>query len=75
MHIYFPIVMLNRSSIKLIKTLARTIHEYLLRRSILSPGGVVLFGLLDGLEVRLRRPVARSPGGLRSRTPRDDIHE
>ena len=56
--------------------LARTIHEYLLRRPILSPGGAFL--------VRPPRRtagtpasalLARSPGGLRFRTPRDGIHE
>jgi len=56
--------------------LAWTIHEYLLRRPTLSP-----------CEAFLVRPprrtastpasalLARSPGGLRSRTPRDGIHE
>ena len=38
---------------------ARTIHEYLLRRSILRPAGLVSFGLLDGLQVRLCRPYWR----------------
>jgi hypothetical protein len=56
--------------------LARTIHEYLLRHPILSPGGAFL--------VRPPRRTAstptsalraRSPGGLQSRTPRDGIHE
>jgi hypothetical protein len=56
--------------------LARTIHEYLLRRPILLPGGAFL--------VRPPRRTAstptsaslpRRPGGLRSRTPRDGIHE
>jgi hypothetical protein len=39
--------------------LAWTIHEYLLRRPILSPAGLFSFGLLDGLPVRLRRPYLR----------------
>ncbi|MBP8117154.1 MAG: hypothetical protein KAY09_05415 [Nitrospira sp.] len=39
--------------------LARTIHEYLLLRPILSPAGLFSFGLLDGLQVRLRRPHVR----------------
>jgi hypothetical protein len=38
---------------------ARTIHEYLLRRPIFSPAGFFSFGLLDGLSVRLRRPYLR----------------
>jgi tetratricopeptide (TPR) repeat protein len=50
--------------------LARTIHEYLLRRPtrrpeplggvpILSPAGLFTVGLLDGLQVRLLRPYLR----------------
>jgi hypothetical protein len=55
---------------------ARTIHEYLLRRPILSPGEAFL--------VRPPRRTASTPasasrasslGGLPSRTPRDGIHE
>jgi hypothetical protein len=58
------------------RPLARTIHQCLLRRPILSPGGAVL--------VRTPRRTAgtpasasrvSSPGGLPSRTPRDGIHE
>ena len=56
--------------------LARTIHEYLLRRPILSPGGAFL--VLPARRTA-RTPtsalIARSPGGRRSRTPRDGIHE
>jgi len=38
--------------------------------------GLFSFGLLDGLQARLRWPYLReAPGGLRSRTPRDGIHE
>jgi len=45
--------------------LARTIHEHLLRRPILSPGGPFSFGLLDRLPVRLRRPYLReAPAGF-----------
>ncbi len=61
---------------KLSSNLARTIHEYLLRCPILLPGGAFL----------VRHPrwtagtptlasLVRSPGGLRSRTPRDGIQE
>ncbi len=58
------------------RVLARTIHEYLLRRPILSSGE-------DFLVRPPRRTAstppaasgARSPGGLRPRTPRDGIHE
>ncbi len=56
--------------------LARTIHEYLLRRPILSPSGAVLVrpprrtACTPALASR-----ARSPADLRSRTPRDGIHE
>ena len=55
---------------------ARTIHEYLLRRPILSPGEAVL--------VQPSRRTASTPasasrasslGGLPSRTPRDGSHE
>jgi len=56
--------------------LARTIHEYLLRRPILSPGGAFL---VRPPRRTARTPTAalraRSPGGLRSQTPRDGIHE
>ena len=56
--------------------LAWTIHEYLLRRPILSPGGAVL---VRPPRRTARTPpwafLARSPSGLRSRTPRDGIHE
>ena len=46
-------------------SLAWTIHEYLLRRPILSPAGLFSFGLLDGLPVRLRRPYLReAPAGF-----------
>ncbi len=46
-------------------TLTRTIHEHLLHRPILLPGGLFLFGLLDGLSVRLRRPYLReAPTGF-----------
>jgi hypothetical protein len=45
--------------------LARTIHEYLLRHPILLPSGFFSFGLLDGLQVRLRRPYLReTPAGF-----------
>jgi hypothetical protein len=56
--------------------LARTIHEYLLRRPILSPGGAFL--VRPPRRTASTPPsalLARSPGGLRSRTPRDGIHE
>ena len=47
------------------RLLARTIHEHLLRRPILSPGGLFSFGLLDGLHVRLCRPYLReAPAGF-----------
>ncbi len=47
---------------------------YVVRSS--RPAGLFSFGLLDGLQVRLCRPHLReAPGGLRSRTPRDGIHE
>jgi len=56
--------------------LTRTIHEYLLRRPILSPGEAVL------VQPSRRTPStpasasrARSLGGLPSRTPCDGIHE
>jgi len=56
--------------------LPRTIHEYLLRRPILSLGEAFLVRPPRRTE---RSPtsalLARSPGVLRSRTPRDDIHE
>ena len=37
----------------------RPIHEYLLRRPILSPGGAVLSGFLDEPHLRLGRPCLR----------------
>jgi hypothetical protein len=43
--------------------LTRTIHEHLLQRPILSPGGLFSFGLLDGPQVRLRRPHVREAHG------------
>ncbi len=56
--------------------LVRTYHEYLLRRQILSPDGAVL---VRPSRRTARTPpsalLARSPNGLRSRTPRDGIHE
>ena len=67
--------------------LARTIHAYLLRRPtrrleplggvpLLSPGGAFL---VRPPRRTARTPtsalLARSPGGLRSQTPRDGIHE
>ena len=67
--------------------LARTIHEYLLRRPIRRPeplGGVPILSSGGAFLVRPPRRtastptlalLARSPGGLRSRTPRDGIHE
>ena len=56
--------------------LARTIHQYLLRRPILSPGGAFL--VRPPRRTARTPPLAlraRSPGGLRSQTPRDGIHE
>ena len=57
-------------------SLVRTYHEYLLRRPILSPDGAVL---VRPSRRTARTPpsalLARSPNGLRSRTPRDGIHE
>jgi hypothetical protein len=45
--------------------LARIIHEHLLQRPILSPGGLFSFGLLDGLQIRLRRPhLQEAPAGF-----------
>ena len=56
--------------------LARTIHEYLLRRPILSPGGAFLVRPpRRTADTPASALLARSPGGLRSRTPRDGIHE
>jgi hypothetical protein len=56
--------------------LARTIHAYLLRRPTLSPG--VAF-LVRPPRRTARTPrsalLARSPGVLRSRTPREGIQE
>ena len=40
-------------------TLARIIHECLLRVRPSRPAGLFSFGLLDGLPVRLRRPYLR----------------
>jgi len=55
---------------------ARTIHEYLLHRPILSPAGVFL---VWPPRRTARTPpsalLARGSGGLRSRTPRDGTHE
>jgi hypothetical protein len=43
--------------------LARTIHDWLVRSS--RPAGLFSFGLLDGLNVRLRRPYLReAPAGF-----------
>src|SRR6266850_1068791 len=59
-----------------ILSFAWTIHEYLLRRPILSPGGAVL--VRPPGRTASTSPstlLASSPGGLRSRTPRDGIHE
>ena len=56
--------------------LARTIHEYLLRRPILSPGVAFLVRPpRRTASTPASASLARSPGGLRSRTPRDGIHE
>ena len=56
--------------------LTRTIHEYLLRRPVLSSGEDFL---VRPPRRTARTPSAasraRSPGGLRPRTPRDGIHE
>src|SRR2546428_3911740 len=61
---------------KLSSNLARTIHEYLLRRPILSPGGAFLVRPpRRTVSTPTSALLARSPGGLRSRTPRDGIHE
>jgi hypothetical protein len=47
---------------------------YVVRSS--RPAGLFSFGLLDGLHVCLRRPYLReTSAGVRSRTPRDGIHE
>ena len=66
-------------------TLARSIHEYLLRRPtrrpeplggvpILSPGGAFLVRPpRRTANTPMSALLARSPGGLRSRTPRDGI--
>ena len=57
-------------------SLTRTIHEYLLRRPILSSGGAVLVRLpRRTASTPVSASLARSPGGLRSRTPRDGIHK
>jgi hypothetical protein len=52
------------------------IHQYLLRRPILSPGGAFL---VRPPRRTARTPMsallARSPSGLRSRTPLDGLHE
>jgi hypothetical protein len=46
--------------------LARIIHAHLLQGPILCPAGLFSFGLLDGPQVRLRRPhVREAPAGLR----------
>jgi len=40
------------------------------------PAGLFSFDLLDGLHARLRRPyLQEAPVSVRSRTPRDGIHE
>jgi hypothetical protein len=45
--------------------LVRLIHEHLLQRSILLPDGAFSFGLLNGQQVRLRRPHFReAPSGF-----------
>ena len=56
--------------------LTRTIHEYLFRRPILSPGGAFLVRPpRRTASTPASALLAKSPGGLRSRTPRDGIHE
>jgi hypothetical protein len=63
-------------SCRLLDALTRTIHEYLLLRPIFSPGGAFL--LRPPRRTASTPPsasLARNPGGLRSRTPRDGIHE
>jgi hypothetical protein len=63
-------------SCRLRDALTRTIHEYLLRRPIFSPGGAFL--VRPPRRTASTPPsasLARSPGVLRSRTPRDGIHE
>jgi hypothetical protein len=56
--------------------LARTIHKYLLRRPILLPGGAFLVRPPQRTaSTPTSASLARSPGGRRSRTPRDGIHE
>src|SRR5712664_2745475 len=56
--------------------LAPTIHEYLLCRPILSPGGAFLVRPpRRTASTPTSALLAKSPGGLRSRTPRDGIHE
>ena len=65
MRIYFPIVMLNRSSITLIKTLAGLFMNTCSVVRFSRPAGLFSFGLLDGLQVRLRRPGLReAPAGF-----------
>ncbi|MGZ8384289.1 MAG: hypothetical protein ACXWWE_09800, partial [Nitrospira sp.] len=57
-------------------SLARTIHEYLLRRPILSLSWAFLLrppGQTVGTPASAVH--GRSLGGLQSRTPRDGIHE
>ena len=47
---------------------------YVVRSS--RPAELFSFGPLDGLQVPLRRPYLReAQAGVRSRTPRDGIHE
>src|SRR5688572_6345038 len=56
--------------------LARTIHAYLLRRPILSPGRVFLVRPpRRTTSMPTSALLARNPGELRSRTPRDGTHE
>jgi len=58
------------------QALARTIHEHLLCRPILSPG--VAFLIRPPRRTTCRPTsalLARNPGGLRPRTPCDGIHE
>jgi hypothetical protein len=56
--------------------LARTIHEYLLQRPILSPGAAFLVRSPRRTASTPASPsLARSRGGLRSQPLRDGIHE
>ncbi len=56
--------------------LARTVHEYLLRRPILSPVGAFLVrSPRRTASTPMSALLARNAGGLRSRTPREGIRE